>query len=184
MKRSPTERGTPSRRGIGWIVFGVAALLIGVVWCWLAVREVRLWAYADRYVDAELEVKRFYPKPRNSAALCKIEGMIHPGGEEVEASDEYIAIKHYDGPGDRQGREPKPSEIEGRRLPVSHWPRQAEGRRWWYPPAVVSRGQIPGAGAVWRDVVGGGAFLLVGWFSCRRGGRNLKSADPSVLKKD
>jgi hypothetical protein len=165
---------------IKWIGPGIAMLLIGFVWSLIAVRQARLWYYADHYKDAELEVVRFYGKPRNSEARCRIEGVIHPGEEQVVTTDEYIAIKQRDGPEDRWGREPLSHEIEDKLLPVSHWPRQSEVRRWWYPPSVVGRGMIPGGGTVFINLLFGCAFLAAGLFSFRRGSRYVAE---SVLSK-
>ena len=112
--------------GIKWIALGLFALLIGFVWSWVAERQLRLWLCADQYVAAELEVTRFIGKPRNSQARCRIEGVIHPGGERVVTSDREVAIKRFIRPGDHTRNEPLPEEIEGQRLSVSYWPRHAE----------------------------------------------------------
>jgi hypothetical protein len=184
MRRSPNGTAIFTWHASGWVILGMFALIIGLVWCWIAVRELQLWVYADRYVDAELEVRRFHPKPTNSQARCQIEGVIHPGGETVVVTDEYLSIKHHDGPDDRWGREPTPGEIEGRRLPVSHWPQRAASRRWWYPPTVVSRGQIPGAGALLRDFLGSVICLAAGWFCFRRARAKIQPVDAPPLKKD
>ena len=164
--------------GIGWCALGLLALLIGVTWCMIAERLVRLWLYSDKYIAAELEVTRFHGKPRNSSALCLIEGVIHPGGESVRASDRNIAIKHYDGPDDIAGREPLPAEIEGKRLPVSYWPQQADENRWWHPPTVVTHGTIRGGDVVARNVLFSVAFVAAGLFCVRRGCRNVKASVP------
>jgi hypothetical protein len=156
-------------------------MLIGFVWSWVAVRQLRLWLCADRYVAAELEVTRFIGKPRNSQARCWIEGVVHPGGERVVTSDRDIAIKRFIAPGDGTRNEPLPHEIEGQRLAVSHWPRHAGVKRWWHPPTVVSRGEIPSGGGVARNVFFGGAFIGVGLFCFRRGFRYLK-AGPTDLR--
>ncbi len=167
--------------GIKWSALGLLALLIGFVWSWSAERQFRLWLYADYFLDAELEVKRFYSKPQNSEARCSIEGVIHPGGELVVVTDEYIAIKQFDGVDDRTGHEPRPGEIEGQRLAVSHWPQNTHARRWWHPPTVVSRGAIRRGGEVMRNVLLGGAFVVVGLLCFRRGFGILKASVPPEL---
>src|SRR4051794_12884086 len=164
--------------GIRWIGLGLFALLVGFVWCLLAERQVRLWLKADQYVAAELEVTRFVGKPRNSRARCWIEGVIHPDGDRVVTSDRDIAIKRFIRPGDRARNEPLPEEIEGQRLAVSYWRRPADAKRWWHPPTVVSRGEIPGGVAVVRDVLSAGIFVGGGLFCFRRGAGYLKTAIP------
>jgi hypothetical protein len=162
--------------GIKWIALGLLALLIGFVWFWVAERQLRLWLCAGYYEAAELEVTRFIGKPRNSQARCWIEGVIHPGGERIVTSDRDVAIKRFIRPGDRTRNEPLPEEIEGQRLTVSYWPGHAAVKRWWHPPTVVSREEIPGGAVVIRDLFLGGAFVGVGFFFCRRGFRYLKAA--------
>lgn len=166
--------------GIKWIALDLLALLIGFVWSWVAERQFRFWLYADHYVAAELEVTRFDSKPRNSAARCRIEGVIHPGGELVVTTDRDIAIKQFDGPEDRAGHEPLPGELEGQRLAVLHWPRHADVKRWWHPPTVLTRGGIRQGGVVVRDMLLGGAFVGVGLFCFRRGFRYLTAAVPRL----
>lgn len=162
--------------GIKWIALGLLALLIGFVWSWVAERQLRLWFCAGHYVSAQLEVTRFIGKPRNSQARCWIEGLIHPGGDLVVTSDRDVAIKRFIRSRDRTRNEPLPEEIEGRRLTVSYWPRHPAVKRWWHPPTVVPRREIPSGTAVMRDVFLGAAFAGAGFFCFRRGFRYLKAA--------
>src|SRR5688572_11300983 len=162
--------------GIRWSALGLFALLIGFVWFWVAERQLRLSLCADHYVAAELEVTRFVGKPRNSQARCWIEGVTNPGGERVVTSDRDVAIKQFIRPGDHNRNEPLPEEIEGQRLPVLYWPRHAEVRRWWHPPAVVSPGEIPGGAAAARNVFLSVALIGIALFCFRRGFRYLKVA--------
>jgi hypothetical protein len=164
--------------GIGWCALGLFSLLVGLVWFLFAAREFRLWLCADYYVPAELEVTRFTPKPRDSSARAWIEGVIHPGGEEVTARGGDISINQFDGPHDRWGHEPRPGELEGQRLPVAYWPSHGEVERWWHPPSIVARETIPAGGAVVRDVIVSGAFFIVALFFFRRGVRSLKAVFP------
>src|ERR1043165_478080 len=95
--------------GIKWSAVALLAFLIGITWAVVAQRQFRFWLVADKYVDAELEVTRFYPKPLNSDARCQIEGVIHPGGDQVVTNDRDISIKQHNGPDDRWGHEPTPA---------------------------------------------------------------------------
>ena len=74
-------------------------------------------------------------------------------GEQVVAFGSDIPIKQFIAPHDRTRDEPLKSEIEGKRVPVWHWPRHAEVKRWWHPPTVVSRRAIPGGRFVLQDVL-------------------------------
>ena len=165
--------------GIKWGALGLLALLIGFVWSWVVERQFRLWLCADRYVAAEIEVTRFYSKPRNSRARSQIEGVIHPGGERVVTSDRDIAIQQFAPSDDRWGHAPVEGEIEGQRLPVLHWPRSAHETRWWHPPKVVSPGEIRDGDILLRNVLLAGTFVGAGLLCFRRGVRNLKASVPS-----
>lgn len=155
---------------------GLIISLCARMFCWLAQRRFRLWLYADRYETAELEVSRFIDQSRDSDARSQIEGVIHPGGQPVVTTDEHIAIRQFDGPEDKRGHRPSPSEIEGKRLPVSYWPRRAGLERWWHPPTVVSRGEIPEGGTVLRNALNSGALVALGVFCFRRGIRQVRIA--------
>lgn len=164
--------------GVRWGALGLLASLIGFMSSWVVERQFRLWLFAGRYVAAELEVTRFYSKPRNSRARCKIEGVIHPGGERVVTTDRDISIHQFAPSDDRWGHVPVDGEIEGQRLPVSHWPRSAHETRWWHPPTVVSPGEIRGGGVILCNVLLAGAFVSAGLFCFRRGVQILKASIP------
>lgn len=164
--------------GMKWMALALLALLVGFVWSWVAARQVRLWLWADHYVAAEMEVTRFLGKPRDSRARARIEGLIHPHGARVVTSDVYISVKQFIRPGDHARKEPLPVDIEGQRIAVSYWPRNAGDKRWWHPPIVVSRGQIPRAAAVAGNLLAGGVLLGFALFCFRRGFRYLAAAVP------
>ena len=93
-------------------------------------KALSLWLYADHYVPAELEVKRFDPKPGDGGQGRLIEGVIHPGGEPVWTSDSDLAIRQFVSPADQTGRRvPLRGEIEGQRLAVWYWPKYTEVRQ-------------------------------------------------------
>ena len=161
--------------GIRWIGLGVILFLVGFVWSWVAVRQVRLALYAKHYVAADFEVTRFIGKPRNSTARCWIEGVIQPGGEQVVTSDLDVAIKRFIVPGNHTRNEPLPEEIEGQHLAVAYWPLHAEVKRWWYPPAVVSPGEIRDRVTVARNVLLSAAVISLALFCLRQGVRHVKS---------
>jgi hypothetical protein len=157
------------------MVLGLIALGIGGIWSVIAERQFRFWLCSEHYVEAEFEVTRFYPKPRDSHARCQIEGVVHPGGDRVVTTDRDIAIKQYNGPEDRFGHEPSPAELEGKRLAVIYWPPHPESHRWWHPPSIASRGTIRSGSKVLSDLLFAAAFVSVGLFWCLRGARNLKA---------
>lgn len=165
--------------GIKWGALGLLALLIGTVWLLAAAPSFNLWLFADRYVVAELEVKRFQPKPGEGGQGRFIEGVIHPSGEPVVTSDTYLSIRRFVDPNDTTGRRvPLREEIEGQRLAVWYWPRHADVERWWHPPTVVMPGATRKGGVVVCNVLLGGAFVGVGLFCVRRGFRYLKASLP------
>jgi hypothetical protein len=174
MRRKPSPW-----RGVAWCAIGLFALLVGITWSWFAKRQTALWLCADRYVDAELEVTHFVRRPTNSERSHSwIEGVIHPHGERIETSDEYIPIRRFISPVDRRRNEPTPGEIEGHRIDVSYWPRSAPEERWWHPPTVVARGALPQGPMAMGHVLIGSIFLVTGLSCFRWGARALKESAP------
>lgn len=162
----------PPWAAFGWSVAAFLALLIGGMWLLTtAARHLPLWLCADRYVAAELEVTRFDPPsgPRNRGP--RIEGVIHPGGEQVRAYSGDITITQFVDPNDRPGwRVPLREEIEGRRLAVLYWPEHDSVVRWWHSPTVVMPETVAGAGGLFlRNVLVVVAFVVVAVFCFRRG---------------
>jgi hypothetical protein len=164
--------------GIALGALGFLFLVIGLSWSRWAAREFGRWHYGSHYVAAELEVTKFTPKPRDSSAQSWIDGVIHPGGENVTARGGDIAINQYDGPNDRWGHQPRPGELEGQRIPVLYWPLHAGPTNWWQPPAVIVRGSIPRGIVVLCHLAISGAFFFAALFSFRSGLRHLKAAVP------
>jgi len=177
MTKSDGRLPTSGWVGILWCALGLLLVVVGAVWFLMAARHFNLWRYADHYIAAELEVTRFDPKLGDDGQGRTIEGVIHPGGERVWASDRDLAISQFVSPEDKTGRRvPLPGEIEGRRLAVWYWPQQAGEARWWHPPTVVMPGATQQGGAVVRDVLLGVSIVGVGVVCFRRGARYLKSS--------
>lgn len=152
-----------------WRLVTVIPLLIGATCFWMAARHFNLWLHADRYVAAELEVTHFDPQLGDGDQGRLIEGIVHPAGERVYASDRDLAIRQFVSSDDDTGRRvPLPDEIEGQRMAVWYWPQHDDAARWWHPSAVVMPGATQMGGAGLRDVLLGVAFVGVGLFCFRR----------------
>jgi hypothetical protein len=172
---------TPSPgQGLGWLAAGVFLLIVGLTWAVVAERQFRFWLCAGHYTDAELEVIRFYAKPRNSQAPCQIEGVIHPGGERIVTTDRDLLIQQFNGPADRTGHQPVDGELDGKRLAISFWHQRPGDERWWHPPPIISRGGFARTPAVIRDLLVSAALLIPGIAWLRRGGRILKTAMKTI----
>jgi hypothetical protein len=165
--------------GVLYSVAGVFALFAAAMCVCVAVRDVNRWLHAGRYVAAEFEVTRVGSRVsgRNPARI--IEGVIHPGGQPVTATESDLALRRFVDPGDRTGRRPLPVEVEGRRLEVLYWPRPADAECWWHPPAVVMPGATQG-GQVVPAVALGLLFAWVAGFCFRRDNRILPRKAPST----
>ncbi len=161
--------------GMKWMALGLLALLIGAVWSLVAARQIRLWLHAGRYGAAELEVTKFVGRSPRSDSRGYIEGVIHPGGARVVAWDSDVSVKQREGPGDRWGRNPRPGELEGQRLPVAYWPRPAADERWWHPPAVIARTELRSGRVVWGNGLLAGGCLLGALWCFRRGACLLRA---------
>ena len=175
--------GLKNMRPSPWIrialrALGLFFLIIGLSWSLWAARGFGRWFYGSHYVAAELEVTKFTPKPRDSDAQSWIDGVIHPGGEEVTARGGNIAINQHEGPNDRWGHPPRPGELEGQRLPVLYWPHHAAMERWWHPPTVVAPGAIPGDASVLCHIAISVLFLFGAEYCFRRGFKNCEAAVP------
>ncbi len=156
--------------GVLWCALSLLPLMVAATLLLMAARHFNLWLYADQYVAAELEVKRFEPKPGDDGQGRLIEGVIHPGEEPVWTSDSDLAIRQFVSPADPTGRRvPLRREIEGKRLAVEHWPQHTKVARWWHPPTVVMPGATRQGGAVVCDALLGMAFVSLGLL-CFRGG--------------
>lgn len=183
-----TEPAPPSvaaqLRAFVWFVLSFFGFIIGGWWLLgAATAHVPLWMCADQYVDAELEVTRFQPKPSPRGRGRTIEGVIHPGGERVTASTREIGVKQFVDPNDQPGRiVPRPDEIEGRRVAVLHLPRRADEVRTWESPAVLMPGANRNTGrAVVRSLLLGVASFAGMVFCFRRGWRYVRAANAEAF---
>src|SRR5215203_2397789 len=161
-----------------WIVLGIFCFMMGFLFILLGLHIIPLWLNAEHYVAGELEVTRFDAgdgRPRRTGRT--IEGVIHPGGEPVQASEGYINIAQFVDPNDITGRRiPLRNEIEGRRLAVLYWPEQSAVKRSSDLPQVVMPGATLRGGLIVRQLLLGAAFVGASVFCVRRGYGYVKSA--------
>jgi hypothetical protein len=157
---------------LGWLLLGVFAFVVGAFLFLLTQPVVRLWWYADRYEEGELEVvqARQFASGRLKGAMT-IDGVLHPGGEAVVVSG-HTVLPPQDG---TPFGVPAPAEIEGRRLPVLYWPRHAGEQRWWHPPRIVRPGATPRKGVVVGAILGWVGFGGLTAYCVRRVFRRYRS---------
>lgn len=169
-----------------WMVLGIFCFMLGVLFTLAGLQVFPLWLNADHYVAGELEVTRFDAgdgRPRRTGRT--IEGVIHPSGEPVRATEGDIDIAQFVDPDDITGRRvPARNEIEGRRLAVLYWPEQSAVKRPSDLPQVVMPGATQGGGLVLRQLSLGIAFVGVSVLCVRRGYRYVKSASPGGPQSD
>src|SRR5215203_1940385 len=161
-----------------WIVLGIFSFMIGFLFILAGLHILPLWLNSDHYVAGELEVTHFDAgdgRPRRTGRT--IEGVIHPGGEPVQAIEGNIDITQFVDPNDITGRRiPLRNEIEGRRLAVLYWPGQSAVKRSSDLPQVVMPGATQRGGLIVRQLILGAAFVCVSVFCVRRAYGYVKSA--------
>ncbi len=166
---------------VAWCILGVFAFFIALaIASNVAMRQVPLWLCADQYMAGELEVTRIDARAGRVRGGRAIDGVIHPGGEKVQALAQNLDLEEFIDPADRKTRfVPLPREIEGKRIGVLYWPDHPSIAQWWHPPTVLNPGATEVRLEIVRNALLAAAFGLGAFVCFQRGGRRLQQVVPA-----